>query len=275
MIINTIQDYDKLSFDEGFVFRGQSKESYELLPSAYRDDNLEVQGPKFEIFHVCDFFHYLRQKGFYAFQPDDNEYDVFIEPYNTFPTNRLRPYLALAQHYAGGSQGSSHEFRTLKTSLLDVTHNLDIAAYFAVSADNKNNGKIFIIDPEKIEKPYIFYEPRKDFRAEDFRIAARIIIQEGAFFYREQEYKSSGEAIFYKNSKPFNDIIEDIIIIPDVFKADLKKYLQDKLFDLLLYPRLILEPMVSDMSNFGKPNEESLIWKKQEIEIGFMPPRAL
>jgi len=110
-----------------------------------------VTADKNSIVHICASPH-----KYYSYESD--YLGRMIEPYDVFPSNRLRPYLALAQHYAGGSNGS-YEFRSLKTSLLDVTYGLDIAAYFAVSTDNKNNGKIFIFDPEKIKKPYVFYEP--------------------------------------------------------------------------------------------------------------------
>ena len=130
MIIKTIQEYENLynqyvSHDQ-YVFRGQANQNCLLLPKAYRK-NSNVTCPALEKDSVDRFIRHLQENGYHDFPCDLSQFDFLTKPTEIFPTEELLPYWALAQHYAFDSQ-----FHWLKTSLLDVTHNLDIAAYFAV-----------------------------------------------------------------------------------------------------------------------------------------------
>jgi hypothetical protein len=236
MTIKTIRDYENIC--GLYVYRGQSNTDWQLLPGAYRCDS-SVKSIKIEKESVDRFIRHLWEYGYNYFPSELSQSDFITQYTAIFPTEELLPFLALAQHYAFDSQ-----FRWLKTSLLDVTHNLDIAAYFAVEkeAQNAADGKIFIFDPATIQKPYKLYEPRGGSRME-----ARLVVQDCAFIYREQvcEYEAY-EYNSYKNAEPFNDIVKDTIIIPSALKSQLKEHLQKKLFNLFIYPRLILGQVTSN-----------------------------
>ena len=249
--IKTIHDYEDLSFiNNCYVFRGQSKECLHLLPGAYRPENyVKNLGPKFEIEHVQQFIHHLWERGYHTFPGDLVEYNIFTTSSRVFPTYEILPYLAVAQHYAFDS-----EFYKLKTSLLDFTYNLDIAAYFAVNQFYECNGKIFVIEKSSINRPYQIYEPHLDKRQE-----ARMIVQDGAFIYMLQEYENEAEMYSYKKHEPFDDIVFDEIIIPSVLKEKLREYLRGKLFDNLLSPRLILGQRTVFMQSTGERNYEEII----------------
>jgi len=257
--IKTIHDYEYLPFtDELYIFRGQSKECYPLLPGAYRCKNEpKNRGPKFEINWVQQFIQHLWQRGYHTFPDDLNEYNIFTTSSRIYPTEEMLPYLAVAQHYAEDS-----EFHCLTTSLLDVTYSLDIATYFAVNKNPECNGKIFIFEKNKIALPYNIYEPNLDIRKE-----ARMIVQKGAFIYRKQEYENEGEMWQYKDYQPFNDIISETIIIPSILKDELKEHLRIKLFDKVLLPKLILGPMKPDLSSFGEKSiNEIMVIHKIDID---------
>jgi hypothetical protein len=241
MIINTIQDYENIC--RQYVFRGQSNKDWCLLPTAYRCDS-SVKCPAIEKEAVNQFISHLQENGKRDFPRDLLQFDFLTKPTEIFPTEEILPYWAIAQHYAFDSQ-----FYWLKTSLLDVTHNLDIAAYFAVE-DMKEitaDGKIFVFDSSKIKEPCKYYEPSGGFRLE-----ARLIVQEGAFIYREQICKHLDGYKSYENKEPFEDIVIDTIIIPNELKQQLKEYLQKKLFELFLYPRLNLEQVVPNLATAGR-----------------------
>jgi len=257
--IKTIHDYECLSFDDEHVFRGESKDCYSLLPSAYRNNScLKNDGPKLEIMCVQGFIHHLWQRGYHTFPNDWNEINILTISSKVFPTEDMLPYMALAQHYASDSQ-----FFWLKTSLLDVTYSLDIAAYFAVKSNYEHNGKIYVLNKTAIKPLYGIYEPHMDTRKE-----ARMIVQHGALVYRKQEYESVGEMYRYKNCKPFDDIVAETIIIPDILKEELKEYLRKKLFDSVILPKMILGPMTPDMSSVGiKSFEEIRNLHIADIEI--------
>jgi hypothetical protein len=259
LTIKTTYDYEHLPFvGNDYIFRGHSKESYLFLPGSYRStNNTKNLGPQFEIMRVQLFIHHLRQRGYHTFSSDFNEFNIFTTSSRVFPTHEMLPYFAVAQHYAGDS-----EYYWLTTSLLDVTYSLDIATYFAVKQHSECNGKIFIIDKNKITLPYEIYEPNLDIRKE-----ARMVVQNGAFIYRKQEYESEGEMYSYKDCQPFDDIVSDTLIIPSNLKDEIKEHLRIKLFDKVLIPKLILGPMKPDMSSIGKRNyDEMLILHKAEIE---------
>ena len=257
--IKTIHDYEYLPFiNSCYIFRGQSKECYDLLPGAYRaENNVKNLGPKIEIEWVQQFIHHLWERGYHTFPSDLNEYNIFTTSSCVFPTYEMLPYLAVAQHYAPDS-----EFHGLKTSLLDITYNLDIATYFAVNQHYEDNGKIFVFDKSSINLPYQIFEPHLDKRQE-----ARMIVQDGAFIYREQKYESEAEMYRYKKHEPFDDIVFDTVIIPSVLKEELREHLRKKLFDSLLLPRLILGQRTVFMPTIGiRNNEEIMKLYKQQID---------
>jgi hypothetical protein len=185
MIINTIQDYENLC--KQYLFRGQSDKDWSLIPSAYRPES-SVKCPAIEKEAVDRFIRHLQENGKRNFPFDLIQFDFLTRPDEIFPTEKMLPYWALAQHYAFDSQ-----FYWLKTSLLDVTHNLDIAAYFAVEKEKAADGKIFVFDPSTIKEPYKYYEPPGDSMLE-----ARLVIQECAFIYRVQICEHASEYEPYK-----------------------------------------------------------------------------
>jgi hypothetical protein len=241
MIIKTIQDYKNIC--RQYVFRGQSNKDWSLLPSAYRPDS-SVKCPAIEKESVDRFIRHLQENGYRDFPRDLIQFDFLTKPTEIFPTEEIRPYLALAQHYAFDSQ-----FHWLKTSLLDVTHNLDIAAYFAIEEkkEEASDGKIFVFDPSIIKEPYKYYEPPGGSRLE-----ARLVIQECAFIYRVQICEHASE------KESFDDIVIDTIIILSELKPQLKEYLQKKLFELFMYPRLILGQVIPNLATAGYHSVEEL-----------------
>ena len=240
MIIKTIQDYENLC--KQYVFRGQSNKNLPLLPSAYRSDS-SVKCPAIEKEAVDRFIRHLQENGYHSFPCELIQFDFLTKRTEIFPTEEILHYWALAQHYAFDSQ-----FPWLKTSLLDVTHNMDIAAYFAVEKKEEEmlDGGIFIFDPSTIKEPYKYYEPHGGSRME-----ARLVIQDCAFIYREQICEHMDEYPPYKNKEPFNDIVKETIIIPSQLKPQLKDHLQKKLFNLFMYPKLILGRITPNMATAG------------------------
>jgi len=216
MIINTIQDYKNL--DRQHIFRGQANKDWNLLPGAYRNDS-SINSPALEKESVTRFIWHLYENGYRAFPCDLTKLNFLTRPAAVFPIEEILPCWALAQHYAFDSQ-----FSWLKTSLLDVTHNLDIAAYFAVEkkTEEASDGVIFVFDLSKIKKPYKFYEPHGGAQME-----ARLVVQECAFIYREQTCKYD-DYFPYKNKESFDDIIKDTIIIPYTLKSLLKRILAEE-----------------------------------------------
>jgi len=258
-LLKTINDYEILSYNKNYAFRGQHCESFELLPGTYRKEFIKNYSPALERNYVYNFIQHLRKNGFHNQMAGLQEYDIFTRPFKIFPEEDLLQYLALAQHYSYDSENC-----WLKTSLLDITFNLDVAAYFAVIND-LDNAKIYVFNTSKISEkyPYKIFAPIRD-----NELMARMVVQNGAFLFREQVYESSGQTYNYQNYKPFDDIVEDEIIIPNYLKANLKEYLQRKLFDFLMFPRLILGQKIPDMSTFGErpPYEELLKIHRPEIE---------
>ena len=249
MIIKTIQDYENLCNPQ-YLFRGQSNKNWPLLPNAYRSDS-NINCPAIERESVDRFIRHLQENGYNDFPCNLNHFDFLTKPNKIFPTEELLPYWALAQHYAFDSQ-----FHWLKTSLLDVTHNLDIAAYFAVEkkTEESTDGRIFIFDPSIIKEPYKYYEPLGG-----SRIEARLVIQDCGFIYRVQICEHASECAPYKNKDCFNDIVKDTLIIPKELKPQLKEYLQKKLFDLFMYPRLILGRVTPNLATAGHHSFEELV----------------
>ncbi|GAB6390844.1 MAG: hypothetical protein MdMp014T_0217 [Treponematales bacterium] len=86
---------------------------------------------------------------------------------------------------------------------------------------------------------------------------ARLVVQCGAFLYREQD--CIDEYSPYKDKTPFDTISKDAIIIPFTLKSLLREYLQKKLFDLFVYPRLVLGKVTPDLATAGFHTYEELI----------------
>jgi hypothetical protein len=247
MIIKTIQDYENLC--RQYVFRGQSNKDWLLLPSAYRTES-SVKCPAIEKESVNRFISHLQENGYRDFPRDLLKFDFLTKSDEIFPTEEILPYWALAQHYAFDSQ-----FHWLKTSLLDVTHNLDIATYFAVEKEMEmaSDGRIFVFDPSTIKEPYKYYEPPVG-----YRLDARLVIQECAFIYRVQICEHASQYEPYKNKEPFDDIVIDTIIISSELKPQLKEYLQKKLFESFIYPRLFLVRIVPNLATADRHSFEEL-----------------
>jgi len=246
MIINSIHDYENIS--KRYVFRGQSKD-WPLLPSAYRS-NSNVNCIAVEKEAVNRFIKDLQENGHRDFSCELNQFDFLTKYTEIFPTEEILSYWALAQHYALDSQ-----FYWLKTSILDVTHNLDIAAWFAVHDKKYENydGNIYVFDPSIIKEPYKYYLPPGG-----FRLAARLLVQDCAFIYRVQKYEHASEYEPYKDKESFDDIVINIITIPCELKSQLKDYLQKKLFESLMFPRLILKQVVPNLATAGSHSAEEL-----------------
>ena len=253
MIIKTIQDYKNLCnqyVSHGqYVFRGQSNEKWSPLPTAYRICS-NVKCPSIEKAFVDRFIRHLQENGYHNFSCELNQFDFLTKPTEIFPTEEMLPYWAIAQHYAFDSY-----IPGVKTSLLDVTHNLDIAAYFAVEENTKEeaNGKIFIFDTSTRKDPYNYYEPLGD-----SRIEARLVIQDCAFIYRVQTCEHASEHEPYKNKESFDDIVIDTITISKELKPQLKEHLRNKLFELFMYPRLILRQVTPSLATAGQHSFEEL-----------------
>ena len=245
MIIKTLHDYETLC--RKYVFRGQPNKDWQLLPGTYRSDS-GIQCPAMEKECVNRFIRHLQENGYRDYSSNLRQFDFLTEPSKIFPLEDRRPYWALAQHYAFDSQLS-----WIKTSLLDVTHNLDIAAYFAVKEEESADGIIFVFDPDTINEPYKLYEPPGGSRME-----ARLIVQDGAFIYREQISEHEDDYAPYKNREPFDDIVKDTIIISSKLKPLLKEYLQKKLVDLFIYPKLILGRVTPNLATAGIHTHEEL-----------------
>jgi len=249
MVIRTIQDYENLCGEKQYVFRGQANKKWPLLPRAYRCDS-NVNCPTNEKTLVDRFIMHLQENGYHGFSCELNQFDFLTRSAEIFPTDEMLPYWALAQHYAFDSQ-----FPWLKTSLLDVTHNLDIAAYFAVEdiTEEASDGEIFAFDPSTIIEPYKYYEPSGGSRME-----ARLVVQDCAFIYRVQKCEHMDENSPYKNKEPFDDIVKDKITITSELKPQLKEYLQKKLIKLFMYPRLILGRVTPSLATAGLHTYEEL-----------------
>ena len=264
--IKTIHDYEYLPFvDDRLLFRGQSKECYRLLPGAYRSNDdpknkvLDFT-PKIEINSIERFIYHLLERG-YSFKPKENLQEIFNSFSPIFPGDDILPYMALAQHYASDS-----EFHWLRTSLLDVSYSLDIATYFAVNKDFECNGKIYVFNKDQVNEkpPYKVFELYSGMQNE-----ARMVVQNGAFIYRQQIYDNYSEMPRYNDFTPFDDnIVLDTIIIPRLLKEDLKEHLRRKLFDNLILPKLLLGKMTLSMPSFGnRSNEELLKIHKPAIDM--------
>ena len=160
IICESITEYEKIAnskeWNNNYLFRGHSCENFKLLPKAYRIDSNFITNPEAEIFCIYDFILDIQRRG-YDFS-DNGILNIFNTNSNYFPTDDMRKYMALAQHYAFDSK-----YHWIKTSLLDVTYNIDIAAYFAVSDKqyDSENANIIVISKSKVLTPYKIYEPHE------------------------------------------------------------------------------------------------------------------
>lgn len=121
-----IKEISNLEISENLYFRGQSNDSYELVPGIYRKEG--------------DNYTHLK-----------NEHLMYREIISKSPTefvnkNTLES-LTLMQHYG------------LPTRVLDVTANALVALYFACNNNFENKGKVFIFNVE--EKNVVNYHSDK------------------------------------------------------------------------------------------------------------------
>lgn len=120
IVVSGLSDYfsaisSLLTPDETFWFRGHSKNSFELIPSALRHKEIKQRDIALKL--IADFRRYAEFK--IKRIPDQND--------------KLQ-WLQLAQHYGLG------------TRLLDWTENAAAALYFACQ-DSKENGAVYILNP--------------------------------------------------------------------------------------------------------------------------------
>lgn len=97
-----------------WVFRGHSNASYKLIPSVGRDSHTSTSRGKYER-SIFDIFR-REALGLLSARPTDDW-----------------EWLSLAQHHG------------LPTRLLDWTHNMLVALFFAVAADPEADGELFAL----------------------------------------------------------------------------------------------------------------------------------
>jgi len=189
-----------------FWFRGHSKCFENLLPKIFR---------KTEVF-----------KGMLSGGIENHEFG-YIEEYqrkvpmfsNSIPEKRSIEWLFMMQHYGA------------PTRLLDWTENILVAAYFAVCENKKDDGEIWVIFPQKLNKHH-----------------------DGEVFWL---WDSS--QVNYLAKEPFWQGTSDEL----AEKMELKKYPQTP---LAFYPPLTNPRMVAQSSVFTihpKPNDKkdnTIIW---------------
>ncbi|MEI7830042.1 MAG: FRG domain-containing protein [Prolixibacteraceae bacterium] len=112
-----------------FLFRGQQKDHEPCLPTLYRNHTSDLQF----------FIERLRQVEFKILLDQHPVVNRFFKKYN-FKIDGI----GLAQHYG------------LKTDILDLTNDLDIAIFFALCHYNKENDSYEPISEEGIQKAIIF-----------------------------------------------------------------------------------------------------------------------
>ena len=93
-----------------------------------------------------------------------------------------------------------------------------------------------------------------------------MVVQDGAFLYRKQIYNHSASgALYYQNKDPFDDVIDKIIFISSKIKHELKEYIQKKLFNTLLFPRLILRSTIPSKMSMGKFSFQNVLINNKSI----------
>ena len=159
--ISSVQDLISLASSQylaeprgRWIFRGHSKESYELIPSVGRAKRTAKSCETYE------------RSIFDTFRREAKAYT------DAAPTNDWE-WLSLAQHHG------------LPTRMLDWTYNPLVALYFAVEANEDFNGKLFALRaPKSVSESERASSPFEIDRAVKFFphiITQRIRVQEGVF----------------------------------------------------------------------------------------------
>ena len=135
----------------GWIFRGQSDESWELLPKAGRSMAHTAKGNDWAVFSIW------RRKAV---------------AYSTLPSNELE-CLAIAQHHG------------LATRLLDWSNNPLIAAFFACNANSDTDGAVYAFFPtSNIDKENFDEKAITEVRQYiPDSVSERIVGQSGRFTY--------------------------------------------------------------------------------------------
>ncbi len=113
-----------------FWFRGHSKCFGNLEPRMFREESSQIKD---------FFFGTLEDREFRYIEEYQRKVPVFS---NNIPEKRSIEWLFMMQHYSA------------PTRLLDWTENILIAVYFSVCEHTKEDGEIWVIFPQKLNKHY-------------------------------------------------------------------------------------------------------------------------
>lgn len=115
-VASYISEISKINTLENLFFRGQSNDSYDLVPGIYRKGDKE-------------FTHLINESVMYR--------DIISKSPSDFNNKNTLESLTLMQHYG------------LPTRILDITSNALVALYFACCNNFEKNGKVYVFNVEK------------------------------------------------------------------------------------------------------------------------------